>query len=182
LRPPNKFLADSTFSAGKVRQSDRLSEPNACDAPPAVAVLSIHLNTDISLALRRTTSPWPVFNSDDPSSTRLTLYRLVGSVSPPSTQRFQRSERQTSRNRVDRCDSRNRVRPHFVGNCVQPQQHHRRNLQVEIAHVNAPARSGRSRVFPFERKTGRRVPEYSPWATGGGRPSRRESPGQATDL
>lgn len=182
MRPPNKFLVNSTFSAGKVRQSDRLSEPNASGSPPAVAVLSILLNTGISLALRRTTSPWPVFNSDDPSATRLTLYRLGGSLSPPSTQRFQRSERQTSRNRVDRCDSRNRVRPHFVGNCSQPQQHHRRNLQVEIPHVNAPARSGRSRVFPFGSKTGRRVPEYSPWTTAGGRPSRRESPGRATDL
>jgi hypothetical protein len=84
LGPPNKFLVNSTFSAGKVRQSDRLSEPNAYDAPPAVAALSTHLNTDIWLALRRTTSPWPVFNSDDPSATRLTLYRLGGSVSPPS--------------------------------------------------------------------------------------------------
>ena len=45
-----------------------------------------------SLALRRTTSSWPVFNMDDPSATRLTLYRLGGSLSPPSTQRFQRSE------------------------------------------------------------------------------------------
>jgi hypothetical protein len=61
LASPNKFLANSTFSAGKVGQSDRLSEPNASDAPTTVAVLSIHLDTNISLALRRTTSPWPVF-------------------------------------------------------------------------------------------------------------------------
>jgi hypothetical protein len=73
------------FSAGKVWQSDRHSKPNASDALPAVAVLSIHLNTNISLislALRRTTAPWPAFHSDGPSATRLTLYRLGGSVSP----------------------------------------------------------------------------------------------------
>ena len=154
LASPNIFLTNSSFFARSKSPSEPIVSPISTPRDRAGHGLrSIHLNTN-----SRRSSPVAVFGR---FSTR---WLFAGPTDPISTRRVSLTHLQPNdfSGRSDRLRAIAwTVATHGIasglirsGTTFSAQQHLRRNLQVRIPHVNAPARFDRPRVLPFAGKIG----------------------------
>jgi hypothetical protein len=179
LASPNKYLANSSFSAGKVGQSDRLFDLSASDARPATPRRSIHLNTNFSLALRRTASFRPLFNSAgcSPAPTDPISTRRAGLTHPQPNDFSGRTNRVRAIAWTVATHGIAPGRPSGTSlTFTKPPP--KFTSQISARQLASARRTG-ARVIPLKEKTRCDVPLYSPSATSDGRHFPQDSPVRA---